>query len=59
VAILLTLLHLGIRGIRIGPSLPAFVGPAVLKVLSDSFGLKPVTTPKEDLKAILGSAVTA
>jgi len=54
VAILLTLLHLGIKNIRIGPSLPAFVTPNVLKVLVDNFQLKPITTPQEDLKAILG-----
>ena len=54
ICILLTLLHLGIRDIRIGPSLPAFIGPNVLKVLVDTFGLKPVTTPQEDLAAILG-----
>jgi len=53
VCILLTLLHLGIRDMRIGPSLPAFVGPAVLNVLVETFGLKPVTTPAEDLAAIL------
>jgi len=55
VAILLTLLHLGIRDIRLGPSLPAFVSPNVLKVIQDNFGLKPITTPDEDLQAILGS----
>ena len=54
VAILLTLLYLGIRDIRIGPSLPAFVSPAVLNVLVEKFGVKPITTPVEDLKAILG-----
>jgi hydroxylamine reductase len=54
VAILLTLLHLGVRNIRIGPSLPAFVTPAVLNVLVEKFGIRPVTTPREDLKAILG-----
>ncbi len=54
VAILLSLLHLGIRDIRIGPSLPAFVTPAVLNVLVENFNLAPVTTPEEDLKAILG-----
>ncbi|HAU38032.1 MAG TPA: hydroxylamine reductase, partial [Phycisphaerales bacterium] len=54
VAILLTLLHLGIRNIRLGPSLPAFVSPAVLKVLVDNFNIAPITTPAEDLKAILG-----
>ena len=54
VCILLSLLHLGIKNIRLGPSLPAFVTPPVLGVLVDTFGLKPITTPKEDLKAILG-----
>ena len=54
VAILLTLLHLGIKGIRLGPTLPAFVTPAVLDVLVKNFDIKPVTTPDEDLKAILG-----
>ena len=54
VAILLTLLSLGIKGIRLGPTLPAFVSPAVLKVLVDNFDIKPITTADEDLKAILG-----
>jgi len=54
VAILLTLLHLGIKDMRIGPSLPAFVTPPVLKVLVDTFNLTPITTAEEDLKAILG-----
>jgi hydroxylamine reductase len=54
VVILLTLLHLGIKNIRLGPSLPAFVTPAVLKVLVENFSLKPITTADEDLKAILG-----
>jgi hydroxylamine reductase len=54
VAILLTLLHLGIKGIRLGPSLPAFISPNVLDVLVKNFEIKPVTTPEEDLKAILG-----
>ena len=53
VAILLTLLNLGIKNIRIGPSLPAFVTPAVLQVLVDNFNLAPITTPQEDLAAIL------
>ncbi len=52
--ILLTLLHLGIRNIRIGPSLPAFITPAVLQVLVDNFNLMPISTPEADLKAILG-----
>jgi hydroxylamine reductase len=53
VAILLTLLHLGIRDIRLGPSLPAFVTPAALGVLADKFNIMPVTTPEADLAAIL------
>ncbi len=56
VCILLTLLHLGVRNIRLGPSLPACVTPAVLAVLADKFGLKPITTPAADLQAILGGA---
>jgi hydroxylamine reductase len=54
VCILLTLLHLGIQNMRIGPSLPAFVGPNVLNVLVEKFSLTPISTPEEDLKAILG-----
>jgi hydroxylamine reductase len=53
-AILLTLLHLGIRDIRLGPSLPAFVSPNVLNILVEKFNIKPISTPDEDLKAILG-----
>jgi len=53
VCILLTLLHLGIRNIRLGPSLPAFVTPAVLNVLVDKFAIKPITTVEADLKAAL------
>ncbi len=56
VAILLTLLHLGITDIRLGPTLPAFVTPNVLKVLVDTFDIKPIAeTPAEDLQAILGT----
>lgn len=54
VAILLTLLHLGIKNIRLGPSLPAFLTADALNVLVEKFALKPITTPDEDLKAILG-----
>ena len=54
VAVLLTLLYLGVKNIRIGPTLPAFVTPPMLGALADQFGIKPVTTPEEDLKAILG-----
>ncbi len=53
VSILLTLLHLGIKDIRLGPTLPAFVTEPALKVLVDLFGLKPITTVEEDLKACL------
>jgi len=55
VCILLTLLHLGIQDMRLGPSLPAFIGPNVLGVLVDTFGLKPIATTQEDLQAILGA----
>ncbi len=53
VCILLTLLHLGIKNIRLGPSLPAFVTPAALNILVEKFGIKPITTPDEDLRAML------
>ena len=53
-AILLTLLYLGIKDIRLGPSLPAFITPNVLNVLVENFNIMPITTPDEDLKAILG-----
>ncbi|MBN1344691.1 MAG: hydroxylamine reductase [Phycisphaerae bacterium] len=59
VCILLTLLHLGIRNIRIGPSLPAFVTPAVLSVLVEKFNIQPISTPQEDIEAALGAASTA
>lgn len=54
VCILLTLLALGIKNIYIGPSLPAFFSSNVLNVLVDKFGLTPISTPQEDLEAILG-----
>lgn len=54
VCILLTLLALGIKNIYIGPSIPAFFSSNVLNVLIDKFGLKPISTPENDLKAILG-----
>lgn len=54
VAILLTLLHLGIKDIRLGPSLPAFITSNVLDVLVKNFAIKAITTPDEDLKIILG-----
>jgi hydroxylamine reductase len=54
VAVLLTLFHLGIKNIRLGPSLPAFITPNVLKVLQDNYNIQPITTPEADIKAILG-----
>lgn len=53
VAILLSLLYLGIKNIRLGPSLPAFISPNVLQVLVQNFDIKPISTPEEDLKAML------
>ncbi|MFH2008513.1 MAG: hydroxylamine reductase [bacterium] len=53
VCILLTLLHLGIKNIRLGPTLPAFVTPNVLNVLVEKFGIKPTTTAEKDLQEIL------
>jgi hydroxylamine reductase len=53
VAILLSLLYLGIKNIRIGPSLPAFITPNILKVLVEKFNIMPITSPEEDLEAIM------
>ena len=55
VAILLTLLYLGVKNIYLGPSLPAFVSPAVLDFLVKEFGIRPISTPEVDLAAILGN----
>ncbi|MBA3009500.1 MAG: hydroxylamine reductase [Proteobacteria bacterium] len=52
-AVLLALLHLGIKGIRLGPSLPAFVSPAVLNVLVENFDIKPITDPDSDVEAMM------
>ncbi|NQT68636.1 MAG: hydroxylamine reductase, partial [Desulfobacteraceae bacterium] len=52
--ILLSLLHLGIKDIRLGPSLPAFITPNILNVLVEKFNIMPIKTAEEDLKAILG-----
>ena len=54
VCVLLALLHLGIKDIRLGPSLPAFITPNVLQTLVDNFEIKPTSSADEDLKAILG-----
>ena len=53
-SILLTLLYLGIKDIRLGPTLPAFITPNILNVLVEKFNIMPIKTPDEDLKAILG-----
>jgi hydroxylamine reductase len=55
VVILLSLLHLGIKNIKIGPSLPAFITPNVLNFLVENFNLGPIGTAEEDLKAILAA----
>ncbi len=54
VVILLSLLHLGIKNIRLGPSLPAFITPPVLKVLVENFNIAPTTTVEKDMKEMLG-----
>ena len=54
-SILLTLLNLGVKGIYLGPTLPAFVSPAVLDVLVQNYDIHPTTTPEADLKAILAA----
>ena len=53
VAVLLALLHLGVKGIRLGPTLPAFASPNVLKVLVENFNIKPITDPKTDVEAMV------
>ena len=54
VCILLSLLHLGIRNILLGPTLPAFISPNVLNFLVEKYNIAPTTTPENDLKKILG-----
>jgi len=56
VAVLLSLFSLNVKGIRLGPSLPAFVSPGVLKVLVDTFGIRPIGDAQGDLQAMLGAA---
>ena len=55
VCILLTLLHLGIKNIKLGPTLPAFVSPNVLNFLVEKFNISPISTPENDLKEILSN----
>jgi hydroxylamine reductase len=59
VAVLLALLHLGVKGIRVGPTLPAFLSPNVAKVLIDAFDLKLIGTPEGDMADIMGETVSA
>ena len=54
VCILLTLLHLGIKNIRLGPSLPAFLSPNVRDFLVKEYQITPISAPEEDLKALMG-----
>jgi hydroxylamine reductase len=53
VAVLLALLYLGVKNIRLGPTLPAFLSPNVLNVLVDKFAIKPIGNVDDDLKAIM------
>jgi hydroxylamine reductase len=53
VAVLLALLHLGVKGIRLGPTLPAFISPTVLNVLVENFDIKPITDPDSDIAAMM------
>ncbi|MCK4473278.1 MAG: hydroxylamine reductase, partial [Anaerolineae bacterium] len=53
VIVLLALLSLGVKNIRLGPTLPAFISPNVLNVLIENFDIKPITTVEEDLAAIV------
>ena len=53
VAVLLALLYLGVKGIRLGPTLPAFLSPAVAKVIVENFDVKSIGTVKEDIAAMM------
>ena len=53
VIVLLALLFLGVKGIRLGPSLPAFLSPAVVNVLVEKFDIKPIGTVKDDVEAMM------
>ena len=53
VTVLLALLHLGVKGIRLGPTLPAFLSPNVAKILIDTFDIKGITTAKEDVQSMM------
>ena len=53
VAVLLALLFLGVKGIRLGPTLPGFLSPNVAKVVIEKFGLKPIGTVQDDIAAMM------
>ena len=53
VLVLLALLSLGVKGIRLGPTLPGFLSPNVAKILIDNFDIKPITTAEEDVAAMM------
>jgi len=55
VAVLLALLHLGVKGIRLGPTLPAFLSPNVVNVLVENFNITPITEPAADVAAMVGT----
>ncbi|MEE8359390.1 MAG: hydroxylamine reductase [Candidatus Omnitrophota bacterium] len=59
VCVLLALLYLGVKNIRLGPSIPAFLSPNVLKVLVDKFGIKPISTPQKDIDSMLAVGAVA
>jgi len=56
IIVLLALLHLGVKHIRLGPTLPAFLSPNVVNVLVEAFDLKPIDTPEADIAAMLAAA---
>ena len=53
VLVLLALLYLGVKGIRLGPTLPGFLSPNVAKILVEKFGITPITTPEADVAAMM------
>ena len=59
VIVLLALLHLGVKNIHLGPTLPAFLSPNVAKVLVENFGIGTISTVEEDIEMFLGEAAQA
>ena len=55
VCILLTLLHLGIKNIYLGPTLPAFISPNILNYLVENYNISPISTPDKDLEKIMSN----